>query len=335
MTLEEDLRLTLRDQAGKPVMRPDLLDRVRLGVRDDKRRRAAILGAAVLLTAVVSVPVVLLQGPQSPVHDPAPPVSSAPVSGPPVSGPPSSAAVVWEKARLDLPTFPLSPSWVPPGLGPRRVDRLGPNVLLKYEDGHGDVLSLEVGPVAGGWEVEGEEDHRATVGAISATVRTSGSYDGARRGDRYVGVRWKLADGRWAQLLSFGPRTESEVLRFARGLRPQELPASPAPFGLAEVPRGLTLAFVSAQYLCLVPPPVTRETMQRGLCVGVESAPPEAPTGVKVTIAGRPAVFTGGSALQIDLGHRRVLTVQADPDAVGLTADELVRFAAGVTVAGS
>ena len=331
MTLEEDLRLTLRDQADKPVLRPDLLDRVRLGARHDRRRRTATLGAAVLLTAVVTVPVVLVQRHQPPVQNPTPPVPGS--TAPSDPGPPSG--VVWEKARLDLPTFPLTPGWLPGGLGSRRVDRLGPNVLLNYDDGRGDVLSLEIGPVAGDWEVEGGGDHRSTVGAASATVRTTVSFDGARAGDRYVGVRWKLADGQWAQLLSFGPRTEPQVLRFARSLREQELPASPAPFRLAEVPHGLTLAFLSADYLCLAPPPVTRETMQQGLCVGVESAPSEAPSGVSLTIAGRPAIFTGASELQIALGHQRVLTVQSDQATVRLTADELVRFATGVQVTGS
>jgi hypothetical protein len=258
--------------------------------------------------------------------------ASRPAPSPSVTLP---STVVWEKPRLAMPTFPLTPGWLPAGLGARRVDRLGRNVLLMYEDGRGDVLSVEVGPVAGDWEVEGEGDHRSTVGAASATVRTTNSYDGARAGDRYVGVRWKLADGQWAQLLSFGPRTESQVLRFARGLHRQTLPASPAPFRIAEVPHGLTLGYVSGPSLCLVPPPVTRDTMQQGLCVRVEAAPPEKPSGVTVTVAGRTATFTGDSELQIDLGQKRVLIVESDRAAIGLTADELVRFAAGITVAGS
>jgi hypothetical protein len=233
-----------------------------------------------------------------------------------------------------MPTFPLTPGWLPPGLGPRRVDQVGPNALLKYDDDRGDVLSVEVGPVAGAWEVEGEENHRTTIGPAGATVRTARDYDGAHKGDRYVGVRWKLADGRWSQLLSFGPRTESQVLRIARGLRPQPVPASPAPFRLAEVPTGLTLSFASARFLCLTRPPVTQETMQQGLCVGVEPAEEPTPAGSRVTIGGRTAIFTGDSALQVDLGGKQVLTVFADPEVVDLTADDLVRFATGVQVTG-
>jgi len=326
MTLEEDLRLTLQDRAGEPAFSGDLLDRVRLGVRREKRKRIAILSAAVVLAAVVTVPVVLVQRQLSPVLNPTPPASAPPASSPPSSG------VVWEKSRWEMPAFPLTPGWLPPGLSPRRVDQIGPNVVLRYDDDRGNSLSLEVGPVAGAWEVEGEEDHRSTVGALDATVRTARSYDGARAGDRYVGVRWRLPDGRWAQLLSFGPRTESQVLRVARGLRAQPLPASPAPFRLAEVPRGLTLSFASARYLCLTPPPVTAETMQRGLCVGVERAAEPAPPGVALTIAGRPAVFTGDSQLQIDLGGKQILAVTADPEMIKLSAADLVRFATGVEV---
>ena len=145
------------------------------------------------------------------------------------------------------------------------------------------------------------------------------------------GCAGSSADGRWAQLLSFGPRTESQVLRVARSLRAQPLPASPAPFRLAEVPGGLTLSFASARYLCLSPPPLT-ETMPQGLCVGVEPAPEERPIGSRVMIAGRPAVFAGDSELQIDLGGKQMLTVTADPEMIDLTADELVRFATGVEV---
>ncbi len=148
-----------------------------------------------------------------------------------------------------------------------------------------------------------------------------------------MGVRWQRPDGQWVQVLSFGPRTEAEVLRFARSLRPAPVPASPAPFELAAVPPGLTLSYLSADFLCLTPPPVTSETMQRGLCVGVDTVE-EPAQGVRLTVAGRPATFTGPSELRVDLGSRRALTVSADPEAVDLSSDDLVRVAAGVRVAG-
>ena len=74
--------------------------------------------------------------------------------------------------------------------------------------------------------------------------------------------------------------------------------------------------------------------MQRGLCVGVERAGEQTPPGVPLMIAGRPAIFTGASQLQIDLGGKQVLTVTVDPEMIELTADDLVRFATGVQVTG-
>jgi hypothetical protein len=328
MTLEEDLRETLRNQAAEPSFGAGLLDDVRVGVRRDKRRRTAVVSAAAVLVAVVAVPAVVVQRQSPPALNPTPPVSAPPVPASPSTG------IAWERAGWQMPTFPLTPGWLPPGLGPRRVDQMGPNVLLMYDDDRGDVLSVEVGPEAGSWEVEGEGDHRATIGSAAATVRTTRDFDGARKGDRYVGVRWKLADGRWVQLLSFGPRTEAQVLRFARGLRAQPVPASPAPFRLAEVPRGLVVSFASTQFMCLTRPPVTQETMQQGLCLGVEPAEEPTPDGSRVTIGGRPAVFTGDSALQIGLGGKQVLSIYADSGIVDLTPDELVRFATGVEVTG-
>jgi hypothetical protein len=160
--------------------------------------------------------------------------------------------------------------------------------------------------------------------------------DGGSPGDRYVGVHWRLADGQRAQVLSFGRRTDSQVLHFARSLRPGRLPSSPAPFRLAEVPRGLTLSYLTGDYLCLSPKPATRETTPQGLCVHVETVSEVTlPPGVGVTVGGRPAVFESSSELQIDLGRNRVLMVATDPATVPLRTGDLVRFANGVRVIGS
>ena len=339
MTLEDELRLTLREEAARPAVRPDLVEQVRVGVRRDRRRRIATAGAAALLAAAVAVPVLLAARPQATVEQAAPGTTALPGAVPapgtmPVtpSQAPGPSGQAWERARLDLPTFPLTPGWVPGGVGPRRVDRMGPSLLLRYDDRRGGVLSAELGPEPGSWEVEGEEDHRSTVGAAPATVRTSRTFDGAAPGDRYVGVRWQRPDGQWVLVLSFGARTEAEVLRFARSLRPAPVPASPAHFELTAVPPGLTLSYLSADFVCLTPPPVTRETMQQGLCVGVATVE-EPAQGVRLTVAGRPATFTSPSELRVELGAGRALTVSVDPDAMDLSSDDLVRVAAGVRIA--
>ena len=132
MILEDDLRAALREHAAEPALRPDLLDEVRGGIRRADRRRAAVLGAAVVLAAVTAVPVVIAGGrPSGPV-----PVGSAPAG--PTTG--------WhQRPRFDLPLFSLSPAWTPAG----RVGRAGPNLLLSYGDPADRALALSVGPEPG------------------------------------------------------------------------------------------------------------------------------------------------------------------------------------------
>jgi hypothetical protein len=326
MSLEDDLRLALRERAAEqPDPQPDLLAGVHSGVRRAGRRRAAMIGAAAVLAVVVAVPV-WLAGERT--ARPTPPAVPSPSTSP------SPQAMVWEQPRIELPTFPLTPGWEPAGIGPGLVGRRGTNVTLTYE--RSGVLGVEVGPVPGGWENEGEETHRSTVNGRAATVRTASQFDGSEPGDRYVGVRWRLADGRWVQLISFGKRTEAQVLRFARGLRPEVLPASPAPFTFAEVPPGLTLQFVDAQYMCLSPRPPSDNHSLEGLCVGVDtesSQEPPQPTDVRLTVGGRPATF-GADGLRIALGNDRFLYVTTDTEIVPLDSDDLVRFAEGIRIAG-
>jgi hypothetical protein len=320
MSLEDDLRLALRERAAdQPEPLPDLLTGVHTGVRRANRRRVAMIGAAAALAAVIAVPVWLAGEP-------------APRPTPPAV--PSPSVAEWEQPRFEMPTFPLTPDWQPTGIGQGRVGRLGTNVILTYE-GSG-VLGIEVGPVPGAWENEGEEDHRSTVNGRAATVRTAASFDGARPGERYVGVRWRLADGQWVQLISFGTRTEEQVLRFARGLRPKVMPASPAAFTFAEMPPGLTLQYVNGPHMCFAPRPPADNRNPLGLCVDVEAEAPEATppsTDISVTVGGRRATFDGAT-LRISLGDDRFLYVRADKEIVQLSSDELVRFAGGIRIVG-
>jgi hypothetical protein len=327
MTLEDDLRVALRERAAAnpPDPQPDLLAGVHGGVRRAHRRRLAMIGAAAVLAVVVAVPV-WLAGERSALPTP-PAVPSVPVV-------PSPSAVAWEPPRFEMPTFPLTPSWEPPGVGPGRVGRFGANLILAYE-GSG-VLGVDVGPVPGSWESEGEEDHRSTVNGRAATVRTGSWFDGAKPGERYVGVRWRLTDGRWVQLISFGPRTEEQVLRFARGLRPGVVPAAPAPFSFAEIPPGLTLQAVHGQNMCFSTRPPAHYGSLEGLCVSVDTESPETPpdpSDVLLTVGGRPARFSTDT-LRITLGNHRFLYVRADQETVPLTSDELVRFAGGIRIVG-
>ncbi|MET8151223.1 hypothetical protein ACIBSW_21075 [Actinoplanes sp. NPDC049668] len=334
MSLEDDLRTVLRDRAAEPASRPDLLGLVNAGVARDRRRRAVIAGgsAALALAAVVAVPVALAGGSERP---PRPPAAS-----------PSASPVAWDVPGWEQPAFPLAPSWLPDGAGRPEVILMGTNTVLQYE-WPGSVLSAEVGPVPGTWESEGEEDHPGSVGGRRATVRTAGDSDaGTPGGQPYVGVRWRLADGQWAQVVSFGPRTEAQVLRFAAGLRPGRVAGEAAPYTFAEVPPGLTLQHQSPGNVCLAPrdepvpgtdDPEFFKRSPHGLCL-VTTEGPFDPAEADETLAiggRRAAYFAGAGLLRIELPAGRVLELDWDAERIPLTRDDIVRFAEGVRVKGS
>ncbi len=331
MTLEDDLRLTLRARAAEPAPQPELLDQVRTGIRRGNRRRAAVLGAGVALAAVIAVPVALA-GDGAPRRST--PAGPSPAATSPAPDPAATAG--WVRPALDLPTFPLTPDWEPAGVGDGHVGRLGPNVLLSY-----DTLQVEVGPVPGDWEAEGDGDRTTTVSGRRATVRAIGpdDYQGLRPGDRYVGVRWRLADGRWVQILSSGTLTEDEVLRFARGLRLKTVPAGPSPFAVAAAPPGLILQAMAKGHLCLAPPGAAAERAGRGLCISVDPTTPQdgpLPEDERVTIGGRPAYLSGMPeapvSLTLTLDGERTMVVHREPSDVELTRDQMILFASGITV---
>jgi hypothetical protein len=321
VNVEDDLRTVLQERAAEAAPQRDLLELVGTGVRRDRRRRTALAGgaAALALAAVIAVPVALSG--RTHQQQPTPP-----------------PAATWTAPTWQQPAFPMTPSWLPAGTGQPEVIQRGPNVALKYEKDE-VVLSAEIGPVPAAWEVEGEQDRPGTVHGQPATIRTGSTYDGAKEGERYVGIRWRLADGRWVQVLSFGRRTEAQVQRFADGLRPGDIAAGRPPFSIAVVPPGLTLQFQGVDTMCLAPKaddPAKQDEVRRqpgGLCLMVLEEPFDDAglTGV-VESGGRRMGWWADSQLHVDLGGGRVLEVGWDPDVLSLTTEDAIRFAAGVDV---
>ncbi|WP_433794648.1 hypothetical protein [Actinoplanes sp. CA-252034] len=210
-------------------------------------------------------------------HDADPPrPQPAPAASPPrpAVSPPLPAG--WERTMwTPVPLFSLRPAWVPADLGTRpEVFQMGHNELLRYEK-DGAVLTAEVGTADPGSEVETPEEHTADVNGIRATVRTADSYDGAKPGDRYVAVRWRMpSPGDWVQVTSFGRHTEAEVLRFARGLDPGTGPimgASRSPFMFGVLPPRVTTQYQSPDQVCLVEETRPQQRQPDGLCVLVSA----------------------------------------------------------------
>ncbi|MBM2614443.1 hypothetical protein JIG36_02575 [Actinoplanes sp. LDG1-06] len=321
MTLEEELRATLEDRATRPSPHPDLWENVAAGVwRRRRRQRAAAVGAAALaLAAAAAVPPLLAQRAHRP--PPAPPAVTPTVD--------------WVVPNWPRPAFPMHPSWLPPGTGEGEVSLLGPNTHLVYET-DSSILSAEVGPLLAYWEVEALGHHTTKVNGRNAEVRTADTYDGAAPGDEYVGVRWRLADGRWAQVLSFGKRTESEVLRFARGLTAGSVEAPPPPFTFETVPPGYTLQQQFEGYMCVAPAQAAaKDRNSVGVCVLVTSElePPDTP-GEPGTVNGLPATYYSDTRqLTVELAPGRHLQMTWDQgDAALLTREEAFRFAEGIRV---
>jgi hypothetical protein len=333
VSLEDDLRTVLRDRAAEPATQRNLLDMVHTGVRRDRRRRTALVGGAAALTlvAVVAGPTLLADRSSRP---PQPPTASV--------VPTTPAVAQWDQPDWKQPTFPLVPGWLPKGAGRPEVLQLGANVLLEYE-WPGSVLDVEVGPVAGSWGAEEEEEHPGTVNGRSATVRTSSDTDPGTPGDhRYVGVRWRLADGRWVQVASFGPRSEAQVLRFARELRPGSVAAAAAPFTFAEVPPGLTLQHQNREAMCLVPRGQPLETddesaesrlQPRGLCLHLSKEPFTSEDAQEtLSVAGRRAAYSpDGLRFVLDLGAGWILDVSWN-DETPLTRADVIRLVSGIRV---
>jgi hypothetical protein len=319
MTLEEDLRITLRDRAADGAPRPDLWAGVTDGVRRDQRRRRATMAvAAALVVGAASVTIPLVRHHE---RAPSPPV----VQRTDGWGPPG-----WPE-----PVFPMRPGWLPDGLGSHEVLKMGPNLLLQYEKDT-SVLDVEIGPLQANWETETEDIHAATVNGRPAEVHKTKEFDGAGKNEEYVGVRWRLADSRWVSVLSWGRRTEADVLRIAAGLTTTGgIPAGKPPFTFAAVPPGLTLAHQSPGVTCLAPPALADHDRlgQLGLCVALESADEAAqePPFEEVTVHGRHAVYNPETnQLVIDWANGMKLAVNWDPETVPLTREEVLRFAGGI-----
>jgi hypothetical protein len=320
VSLEEDLRTVLRERATLSAPGSDLLAGVGSGIRRDRRRRRSLAagGAAALAAIAVAVPVALSHGADRSTPNP----------------PPATRKADWAWPAWPHVAFPMRPGWVPSGAGDRVVTRMGPNVQLDYTHGS-RVLSADVGPLPGDWEVEAGEQHTATVNGRTATVRTADYYDGAEAGDRYVGVRWQLADRRWVQVVSLGRLRENDVLRFARGLTAGSVPADPTRLHVTAVPPGLTLQHQSLAMTCLAPPAIAvQERQPTGLCATLPDEPDEKGSPPEnVTVAGNPAeYYPEAAALLVQLPTGKSLDLTWDPSVIPLTRDDAIRYAAGIEV---
>ena len=238
MNLDEELRHTLHSRAEQAPGGTDALARFqqRTG-RYQVRQRLALTSAAVAAAAAVAVGAPYLLA----ASRPAPPVGAGALGpslpGSATAGSPSPSATASRpseppsRVRFGPPeflpvTFPLTPGWVPPGLGTPVVDRTAGAIRLVYF-GTGTNLIVTVSAQA---EAGAEKTRR-------------------------------LPDGRVVSLESGGTVPADQLARYAAGLAVRAYEPGPLPVGITSAPLGYRLDFLEQDptagpanlHLCIAP----------------------------------------------------------------------------------
>ncbi len=339
--LEDAVRLALAEQARDAPAGALLLAGVHAGHRRQaRRRRLAVLSVAAMTAAVASG--ASLVGVR--LTDRTTDRSTSQAAGPLVPVPAN-----W------LPAFPLTPGWLPAGLGPARTSygSYQQVIGLHYTDPKDQarlpnyVRAVYIGtshtrlfPIQRGVRrsimIGGK-----SVTAFSGPIAT----DKGRPVGQGVEVTWERRPGQWVSITCDSTLgTFENVRRIAESLR--DVPVQPTPeFHLAALPKGLTSlgGYGGAELLLLpdgsrdqnkVPEERTLSVMlqknvERNLIPGSGLAPP----GHRVvTVAGYPAWLATSDPvndLTVAVRDTVVLVIRAPstiPEAV------LLRFAAGITI---
>ena len=304
--IEHLIRVTLDDRAasvGAPVgLARAARGRARRGLRRAHAAGVAAAAAAVLL----AVPA----GAQ--LRSPAP--TSTLDAGAPAPTVPA------------VPPFPFSPAVAPPGYG-EPVAELSAGVPgLRYDaGGSGRWLTVTITaerPTEAGWE-----ERKTTVAPVHG-----------RKGWLEVGpggraLTWQADGDRWLRVAADPGLDQKDLIRFAEGLRPGEVPVS-WPFAFETVPPGLVPDMVSRAAVTFRPEGAAPSHDFGGrLAVMLSDAATGPPRGGRrLSVAGRAGRLTvesGVTVLSVGIGGGRLLIVQADA-ALGLDEAERVAFASGV-----
>lgn len=307
MNLDDELRDTMVDHAGDAPHGTSLLDDVRTRVRRADRRRRALTVAAVLVAVVavaVGMPYALRRG-----------------SLPPSDGPTPTGNLV--KPEYEPPTFPLTPSWVPDGLGTPRVGRVLENAVLEY--GIGDpVLLVSVGPDEPPDLMPEVPSRDTPIGSATGKLRTL-----AGDGRSTAVLVWRLPDGRWANVNGVS-LSESDVERFARGLSATPLPPSPATITMDLAPPGYVLTTSLTDQLCFAPSLDIGRTAN--LCATRSDMSLGA--GQAVAVGDHPGEIVWNELdREVRVSLRPGLTVVVSaPASLNISLDDHIRIAAGITV---
>lgn len=331
-TVDEELTKLLQDRADRVPVDSQLLSKVQA-----RSRRIAVrqrIGVAVAVAAAVAVVAAVPSVIRATRNSSAPVVAN---SGKPTTGPtPETTDDFLVKAPAVTPTFPMTPSYLPPGL-PKRSIGMTPGDLLQlvYTDGqpssaHG--ITLEISPQESNPTGEASEIDPNLITVTAVRVRGQpGTMHVAKDGS--IGwVQWQRKPGQWASVAASGRWSNgSTLLRVAQGLRDKPLGGTPV-FTVALAPRGYQLVLNEPYGVTLAGP----DAPDQQLAVYAVRSNPLNGAGRPVTVGkntGWLAKRDGEFLLVVRISASTYLSVTA-PAQAAWNEDRLTRFAAGVEYLG-
>ena len=328
MNLENEVRTLLADQAESAPAGVELLTAVKQRSRRKAiARRAGVVGLVAIAVAgsAVAGPTVLRGTAQHGTQ-----AGGAPSEGPPS---PSQSPAAPSSLRLEpvttqpTVTFPFSPSFVPAGFPPATVIRTSADFLMHERQQDDKLIRVRL-DVSQPSFAELPDLDGATVAPV--TVRGhAGSLATGTGSDPGRFLFWQEKPGQWLDIYAQGV-SRSDLLHYAEGLHQVPLTNTEA-FRYALLPPGLVI-HESLHYNTTFSPadaPADADPIA-GVVVDLNDQSPL--TGTRVQVGDHTGYLRtadgGGRELVVDLGNNTTLSITF----AGLSDEDLVRFAAGVTV---
>jgi hypothetical protein len=347
--LDREVRDSLLANAEEAPDGSGTLDAVRARSRRLQlrhRARVASVAAVVAVAIAVGAPYVLTQiTGRVPVSVGGPNGATAPALNTPTITATSPSATPSRPTRVALGastpapvTFPMNPTFTPPGLlAPTEGKTVG-EVRLVYSAATGDkgiIATVDVNKP--GIDVAPASHKPTTVSGHSATIYTASS-----GGVSQVLIVWRL-HGKWVSVLGSN-LSSAQVRQFANGLADRPHTPGPLPFTLALAPRGYQVAFQEIHtelsptefYVNLSAPNQLNNQLTHD-AVGVTSTADMASqaTGTSITVGGYPGKINQDVDGQVYVYVLRPGFNYAvhEPQGGPLSDTDLIRFAAAVTPA--
>ncbi|HEY7174882.1 MAG TPA: hypothetical protein VH442_08190 [Micromonosporaceae bacterium] len=341
--LEQDVRDSLLANAEGAPDGAGMLDVVRTRSRRLRtRHRATVAGiaAAVAVAAAIGTPFVLTgvrhtAGTSTNVGAPKTTVPAITATSPPAS-PSHATRVPLDAAAFTPVTFPMTPTFTPPGLPAPTEGKTVGQTRLVYAAATGNkfliaTVSVDFPPV----DHTGATHKSITINGHSATLYT-GSIDGAQG----VLVVWQL-HGKYVSVQASGV-SSAQVQQYAKGLADHPRTPGALPFKLTLAPHGYQVAFQEihselspTEFYFNLSAPGQLGNQATDDAVGVVSTADIAKqaTGTSITVGGFPAKIDHNSDGQITVYVLRPGFNYAvhEPQNGPLSDDDLIRFAAGVS----